>query len=452
MMTALAQGKQVMVAKLGKPILPIANDGIWLPLCGGMGCLGLIAKSISVRPTRYIGVEINPTARGVADNVHPDGGMFTVDHGWHNDINHISEQDVLGLGRNAISMVGFGSPCEDFSLLRLLPPRHKGDKLLQSRGESRPGLKGKKGRLLKECIRVAKLVLKYNPNCKYFGENIDFSDMADDWNEVCADLGTPLIVDSANFSNTRRTRAYWTNLEGLEGMFEVATPLDGDECMDPGRTLIRQQSGGQRYVRTIGKSWKGDPTNPVADTRLPVLVKDINEQKLQHLRPHEAEQLMGMPRDCTAGNGATAKERLMAVGNGWDLNVVGKFFDNYRDQVDNLSAVACTLQQVAPVPTNLSQQDRALQCSLAIMTQQMPADDFKAMLAQYSLEQQLHMFGLLRGWYQMHPSCQVSAPSGSILDSGSSRHLDPRVTVTNSEDTVTITGFDNSQHWTTGNG
>ena len=31
---------------------------------------------------------------------------------------------------------------------------------------------------------------------------------------------------------------------------------------------------------------------------------------------------MGLPKDCTAGAGITAIDRLRTIGNGWDLNVV----------------------------------------------------------------------------------------------------------------------------------
>ena len=41
---------------------------------------------------------------------------------------------------------------------------------------------------------------------------------------------------------------------------------------------------------------------------------------------------------------------------------------------------------------------------------------------------------------------------GSCLDSGSSRHIDNRLTITNNEDRVSITGFDGSTQWTAGNG
>ena len=73
---------------------------------------------------------------------------------------------------------------------------------------------------------------------------------------------------------------------------------------------------GRDCVRPIGKSWIGPPDRPVADTRLPVKVKDRPFQKEQDLLPEEAEGLMGMEVGCTAAPGVTARDRLKCIGNG----------------------------------------------------------------------------------------------------------------------------------------
>ena len=47
-----------------------------------------------------------------------------------------------------------------------------------------------------------------------------------------------------------------------------------------------------------------------------MLVDDEMFELPQHMRPSEAEKLMGMSGHDTDGNGVTAKERLKAIGNG----------------------------------------------------------------------------------------------------------------------------------------
>ena len=41
---------------------------------------------------------------------------------------------------------------------------------------------------------------------------------------------------------------------------------------------------------------------------------------MQELRPHEAELLHGMTKNCTAGEGITNGDRLQAIGASWDFN------------------------------------------------------------------------------------------------------------------------------------
>lgn len=93
-----------------------------------------------------------------------------------------------------------------------------------------------------------------NPECEFFCENVDFSDMPDDWNEVCSVLGTPYIVTADICSFTRRRRAYWTNIP-LPGDWDSNwTPGDPDTCMDGGRTIIKYTAYGNECVYPIGAS------------------------------------------------------------------------------------------------------------------------------------------------------------------------------------------------------
>ena len=155
-------------------------------------------------PDHYIGVEINPDARKVAQNLNPPSSRFMgIDHSRFSDVMKITESDIEKLGEGAIDKVFFGAPCEDFSFLRLLPNRRG-----QKSSNPRPGLDGPKGQILRQCILILQWVLKYNPTATYFVENVDFSDLKEDWKEVCDALGTPHLVNSSDHSCTKRKRAY----------------------------------------------------------------------------------------------------------------------------------------------------------------------------------------------------------------------------------------------------
>lgn len=135
----------------------------------------------------------------------------------------------------------------------------------------------------------------------------------------CVDLLATIVIDAADVPYTRRVRAYWTNFDlpsSLDELFDGRSPLNGNGCMDAGRTLEPYTGEGKTIVRTIGKSWRDDPVSPEANTSLPVVVHDVDCERSQHLRAHEAERLMGLPVDCTAGAGASAKDRLRAIGDG----------------------------------------------------------------------------------------------------------------------------------------
>ena len=276
----------------------------------------LSLKANRVKCTRYIGVEINPTSRIICDNANPTDGLFPgVDHSWSIDVFKITEEMIRDLSRNAIKSFAAGPPCEDMSKLRLLPGYRK------IKGEPRPGLKGKQGQVFVQTLQVFTWVLKYHPNCEHLIENLDFSNM-DDWQVMCAVMGQPYAIDSADFSYTRRVRAWWTNIDlpsPDELNAQYSQQLDPDACMDPGHTVERYDVDGKETVRTIVEPWRGDPHNPKANTSVPVAVFDEAHPQPQDLHINEAERLMGMEADVTVGSGATVKDRLEAIRVAWNL-------------------------------------------------------------------------------------------------------------------------------------
>ena len=148
----------------------------------------------------------------ICDNLNPpelmpDGGM---DYTWHTDVDNITHEDIQKLGVGSIGRLDISVPCKDFAMSRLLPSKF-GGKL----SDPRPGSRGKHGKVLMACLEVTAWALGLNTDCKFFCENLPFTDIVADWKVMCLALGQPIVLDSADYSCTRRTRAYWTSMSIL---------------------------------------------------------------------------------------------------------------------------------------------------------------------------------------------------------------------------------------------
>lgn len=426
-----------MVSAVSDQSTAFVQDGVWCSLCGGLDTLALIAKQLKVVPSRYVSVEISKPARMVSQSANPKSDTFPgIDHGWMHDLLQITSDAVGDLG--PVSIVGMGAPCQDHSKCRLLPPRFQSDKM----ENKRPGFAGEKGKVFKHGVQVILWMLQVNPKLVFMVENVDFRDMKEDCDWVTTQLGVqPIMLDG---SLTRRRRLYWTNLNLPNDVAACVSHGDPDACMDAGRTLYKH--GPERFVRTICSSWTGDANEPRANTRLPVLVDDVNLEGGRQLRPHEAEKLMGMPADYTKGDGITNIMRLRCIGNAWDVNVVMAILCVYRMQGEFKPLAKGETQT-----STLSKKDLLLQKSLIVMQSVMGDANFADVLSQYSKGDQLKFLLLVSKWHDKNPSKLVNA-CGSILDSGSGRHINNEVEVTDPDDTIPLKGFNNTISWTSGSG
>jgi hypothetical protein len=292
-----------------------------LSLCDGMSCAAISMKANNYKLDRYLAVEIDEDARRISQAANPKTSSFPgIDHSWHSNVCDITEQDIRDLGAGNVKIVAFGAPCEDMSKLRLIVRRKRNSNTTEGsrRVDPRPGLDGPKGKVFRSCIQVLIWVLKHNPDCEFFCENVKFDDMPEDWEEICKALGTPLIINAQDYSYTKRVRAYWSNFLPLPDQLPPPVDLDPNECMCDGRILTPYAACGRDNIRPIGKSWL---SNGEANTARPVLVFDPRHGKPQHLTPHDAELLMGHEPGITACPGATPAQRLKSIGNGWDVNV-----------------------------------------------------------------------------------------------------------------------------------
>jgi hypothetical protein len=415
------------------------DERIAMSACDGIGMGAYILNRLDADITRYIGIETSAVARTICNNLNPPNKSHFngVDHSWHTDVYHVTEDDIAALGHNRIKMYIMATPCEDWSKYRLLPSRYKNRKSKKRSVEPRPGLRGKKGAVTIQALQIWSWILKYNPECEMFSENIKFDDMQADWQIVCKALGTPLILDAADYSMARRVRAYWSNIQMPDDMAELTagySPGDPNTCMDPGRTIEPYFIDGKKTMRTIGGSWSGDPDSPIADTAVPVVVHDEQFEKAQHVRVNEVERLVGLSTDATAGGGVSAKDRLICLGKAWDIPSVEmqlRFSRLMRKKI--MSAAA--------------DHHGHLRSQLKTARLRGGGDAVVSLLAAAEPHEQQQMLLLLA-----EPQQHIVNYAGSVLDSGSSRHLSPMTQVTHSDDKLSLTGFDKSEAWTEGNG
>ena len=401
---------------------------------------------------RYIAIEKQKISRKICCAANPKTAVFPgVEHGLNskNDIFKIAEEDIASLGKDAIEVICAGPMCNDFTRLRLLPDRPGWNGPPSGPGDPRPGLDGKYGQTVRKCIEIIGWVLKYNPNAKYFMENINFSDMKEDYAEVCSALGTPLVLDSYDHSCTKRIRAYWHNLSLPENFKQGYEHLEPNDFMTTGRTVQKHQSRGRMQCRTIGGSWEGDASSPTAATNVPVLVFDEQHDEPQHLHAEEAEGLMGMEAGTTAGEGITAIDRLRCIGAGWDIRVTSMVLKHVREDALTLH----TMAHMASLEDTRTDEQLQQAQHLFLIQHQTP-DQFTSMFNTVLSRDGEHEAAKIIAVSQ-HYRRQVlltESKDSIIIDSGAGRHIDTRTRILDPDYRMRLTGFVGEESWTNGSG
>jgi len=459
--------------------LPTAEPGkgtqkIVLSLFDGMGCAFTALQAAGViNITRALAVEINPTARLISSYANPKTDYFPgVDHSWAHDVYAITQEMIAGYPQNAIVAVVGGPECSDFSKNRLLPstPAFIASRQQQSRDQGgkfakehfpRQGLKGKKGSTFRQLIKIIGWVKKHHPDAYYLVENVVFQDMAEDWAEVCQSLGTPVIINSGDYSTTYRYRAWWTNHQGLlddptKGMGD-AQPIDPDTCMDGDRRIVKYSAGGVDKTRPLGACWGGNPDNPEAQSKRKNWVLDPEVKTLQDVNVSEAEKLHGFKEGHTAAPGVTKLDRMKAIGGGWDLNIatplIRAIFGNNSDAkvpINNMVADAEAFKLLEMGNLTPSHYD------LLKIYSDCPSVNRAGLLSHLDNEAMTVIHFLA----QRHPEMINHAPGnpinlaepGSILDSGASKHVCRTIEIEDATRSTRLCGFEGSSVWTEGSG
>ena len=197
--------------------------------------------------------------------------------------------------------------------------------------------------------------------------------------------------------------------------------------MDPGRTVQTYPAFGKDCVRPLGASWSDGPEGPVANTGRPLLVNDQTKDEAQHVRPHEAEKLMGMDAGTTAGPGITAKQRLQAIGGGWDINVTSVLLQHMKPRsVQAYTQMYLAQLATSATTTDMEQGEHFINLFQGYME--------KVANVSNSLQEHAGMAAVGKMLAAMiHYEIvvyQESLKRTSVMDSGAARHVHPDVFIT----------------------
>ena len=167
---------------------------------------------------------------------------------------------------------------------------------------------------------------------------------------------------------------------------------------------------------------------------------------------------MGLPKDCTAGARISAKDRLQAIGNGWDVNVVKMLlrFSKLvsaatRETVSKQSKLANVESNVEPT-VELSETDRLHQAALAEIQESEGDEAVCDLISKLPVEKQHRLMKLLTDMNRSKILTIRADSGGSVLDSGAARHVDNRTTVTNHTKKISLTSFGGNKLKTCGEG
>ena len=196
--------------------------------------------------------------------------------------------------------------------------------------------------------------------------------------------------------------------------------------MDPGRTVQTYPAFGKDCVRPLGAPWSDGPEGPVANTGRPLLVNDQPKDEAKHIRPHEAEQLMGMDAGTTDGPGITAKNRLSlplrAIRRGWDIDITSVILKHLKPRsVQAYTSMYLARLATSPTQTDMEQGEH--------FTNLFEGDMEKVANFTNSIQEHAGMAAvgkILAGMVHYETVVhQVFLLRTSVLDSGAARHVHP---------------------------
>jgi site-specific DNA-cytosine methylase len=184
-----------------------------------------------------------------------------------------------------------------------------------------------------EFVRMYRGIKSYNPNLKFFLENV----VSKEWGKlITKELGVgPYRLNSSLVTPQNRDRYYWTNIP-LTTPFDVRTTTLSDVI--PGavngagiRGIERKNwdpaSGVKKHKGNLTIRKDGLANCVVTSYRNNGKCSTTNGDLIQ-ISANQAERLQTIPVGYTDVNGLSDNKRMKLIGNAWTINIIIKFFEN----------------------------------------------------------------------------------------------------------------------------
>lgn len=294
---------------------------IVLSLFDGMSCGRIALQKVGIQPTKYFASEIKPHAIKCAKTNFPDiihigdvtkvsykGGVLNTEFGAY----ETGEIDLL---------IG-GSPCQDFSLIKV----------------DGKGLEGDKSKLFYEYLRLLREVKP-----KYFLlENVKMK--KESRNQLNQYLGVEGIdINSSLVSYQNRPRIYWTNIPGVTVPEDKCINFQDYKNADPdycGRFKVKRTPSREKMWNNgngkNGKNRLGTCQNITNSEKIYCVTRKQDrspnsgliefEDFCRFLTREELERAQTVPVGYT--NCVSYNQAQDLLGDGWTVDVIAHIFGN----------------------------------------------------------------------------------------------------------------------------
>lgn len=297
-----------------------------LSLFDGISCGMVALERAGIKVDKYVAYEIDENAIKISKKNYPK----IIHRGDVEDAEYKDGEYDLLIG---------GSPCQSLSSCGIQWKHGKYG--IMGSGPSR---------LFWEYVRALKTI-----NPKYFlFENVASMRNADK-QIITERLGVqPIKIDSQILSAQKRNRLYWTNIP-FETITErlVSTTLqdilEPDEAVDE---MLHLCQGTLEYImRPASKGWRSGKMEidlPIArpilatswkihradtDNYITSSITPAGRTNVRRLTALECERLQTLPDNYTNVEDIGYKERLIAIGNSWTVDVIAHIFKGLKEEL-----------------------------------------------------------------------------------------------------------------------
>ena len=298
-----------------------------LSLFDGMSCGRIALERAGIKVTRYFASEVDKNAVKVSNHNYP-----SIEH--IGDVTKVKYTDGIlswdnGSEAVKIDLVIGGSPCQDFSIARVMG----------NNGGITSGLEGDKSSLFLEYLRILRSIQEHNPDVKFLLENVKMKSTSKA--ELDNFLGVAgVYIDSELLSFQKRSRYYWSNIEfdvpqnkgiSFQDYKESGNLSEYKVNRTPSRISMwrvgagrNSASGGCANVTNSDKIY----CLTTKQDRAPNSGLIEYEDFCRYLTRRELEAAQTVPygyTDCLSYNQAQA-----VLGNGWTVDVIAHIFQGLK--------------------------------------------------------------------------------------------------------------------------